>query len=285
MDILNNREISTAIWFTILFLWAMSKTEVRDSFKQVLYAFFNKKIFIPFLLMFLYSLLLILLLDMMDLWKTHQIKNYIFWFLSVGAVTYFRMAKIAEDPYYFSNAIKDSFKIIILFQFILSAYTFNIWIELFLVPFIGLITILIAFAELDEKNKIIIKPLTYLMEFIGTAIIIFTIYKLVTSFGEIAKEKTFYDIVIPTLLSLMILPYFYLLATFINYEKTFLRIGFFIHDKKLLRYAKLKAIVRFNFKTMKLKRWADSLVNNIESKSDINKSIDDIYRLIKIEST
>lgn len=284
MDILNNREISTGIWFIIIFCYVIYKSDVRDSIKDLFHAFFNKKIFIPFLLMFIYSLFLVFLLDQISLWKTHQIKNYVLWFFSVAAVTFFRINKIADDPSYFSKTIKDSFKIIILFQFILSVYTFNIWVELFLVPLVGLIAILLAFAELNEEHQNIIKPLTFIIELFGLIIIGFTIYKIITDFGEIAKEQTFYDLVVPTLLSLMILPYFYLLAIFINYENVFLRIQYFIHDKELLIYAKLKAIIRFNVNTLVLKRWTDSLVNNnIKSKADVNKSIDEVYRLISIE--
>lgn len=284
MDIFNSREISIGIWFFILFIFIMSKAAVRDSLKIVVIAFLNKKILIPFLLMFLYSIVLLYLLQELSLFKSHQIKNFIFWFFSVGALTFFRMNEIAQDSYYFSNAIKDSLKLLIIFQFIVSFYTFDIWLELLFVPLVGFITVMLAFTQLDEEYKTVEKIFTYLIQIIGLIIILFTIYSLITNIGEFVQEKTFYDFVVPTLLSLMILPYFYLLVMYINYETVFIRINFFIKDKNLLRYAKFKSLIKFNFRTMKLKRWADNLVTkNIKSKLDIDNSINEIYKLIALE--
>ena len=108
---------------------------------------------------------------------------------------------------------------------------------------------------------------------------------LVTNFGEFAKQETFYDFIVPTLLSLLILPYFFLLSLYVNYENVFIRLPFFVKDIELLRYVKLKSMIRFNFRTEVLKRWASNLATvKIDSKPDIDKSIDELYKLISIEN-
>jgi len=43
INALNNREIATAIWLTIILLWALSNSSVRRAILEVLKAFFNQE--------------------------------------------------------------------------------------------------------------------------------------------------------------------------------------------------------------------------------------------------
>ena len=46
----------------------------------------------------------------------------------------FRIPQIAEDKHYFSNAIKDNFKVFAVVEFIVAFYTFKLWVELLIIP-------------------------------------------------------------------------------------------------------------------------------------------------------
>lgn len=285
MDILNNREISIGIWLSIFIVWAMTKSDVREVFKECINVFLVRQIAIPFLCMLLYTVGLIFILNEFGLWEFHQIKNSIFWLFSVAIVSFFRVNEIAKDPHYFRNTLKDNFEILIVLHFIISVYTFSLLTELFFVPFVALIVAMLAISQSKKEHKAVESFLNRLMGGIGIFIIGFTIYKLATNFGEFAKEETFYDFIVPTLLSVFILPYFFLLSLYVNYENIFSRLQSLIEDIKLLRYAKIKSMMRFNFRISVLKRWANNLATaRIDSKQDIDKSIDELYELISIEN-
>ena len=111
-----------------------------------------------------------------------------------------------------------------------------------------------------------------------------TVYKLITAFGELGQLKTIYDLIIPTALSLLLLPFLYLLAVFNNYQSIFVRLGLFIKDPQLLKYAKLTSIRKCHLRFAKLVRWANNVAClDIKSKADINSSFDNLFQQIKDE--
>ena len=195
--------------------------------------------------------------------------DVIFWFFSAASYSFFQITKASDEPYYFSKAIKDNLKIIVVIQFVLSVYTFSLWVELIFIPLMVVIGGMIAVSQQKEEHKIVEQLLTKLTEAIGLFIVIFTVYKLITAFGELGQLKTIYDLIIPTALSLLLLPFLYLLAVFNNYQSIFVRLGLFIKDPQLLKYAKLTSIRKCHLRFAKLVRWANNVAClDIKSKAD-----------------
>jgi hypothetical protein len=136
----------------------------------------------------------------------------------------------------------------------------------------------------NEQYRVVEKVLSRMLEVVGWGIIFFTAYKLVTEFGDFAKKQTFFDFVVPVLLSLLLLPYVYVVYIFISYENIFTRLQFSIEDNDLRAYAKKKACVKFHLKVSELKRWSDWFHHaNIGSMTDIDNSIAEIKRRIDEE--
>jgi hypothetical protein len=118
MDLFNNREIALAVWFVIALIFCVSKPSIRSAFKSVLEALFNQRIVTHFLFMMSYIAFLVFFLWMIDAWGLRQLKNTIYWSLSVGAVTLFRISRISKDNTYIQNAIRDNLKIVCIIEFI-----------------------------------------------------------------------------------------------------------------------------------------------------------------------
>jgi hypothetical protein len=105
LDVLNNREIATSIWFVVFAVFVFSNSDVRGSFKDLLNAFSTRVILIPFTFLCLHTLFSVWLLSLAGLWETSQIKNTVFWFFSVGVVSFFRVPKISDEPEYFNRLL------------------------------------------------------------------------------------------------------------------------------------------------------------------------------------
>ena len=280
MEILNNREISITVWLAVFAVWALSKKGIRSSFKTVVDAFSERAILIPFSLLVLHTLASIWLLKNIGLWESHQVKNAILWFISVAAVSFFRLPKIADDRNYFKKAITDNLKIIVLFEFVVTFYTFNLFLELLFVPFMALLGGLLAVSKMDDKYSQVEKILNKIVELIGVAIIVYTGYKLLADFDEFAQRQTFYDFTMPIALSVLLLPFIYALHVFLVYERIFMRMKFSIKDEKLGKYAKTTAIVKYHLNISALSRWADALSReDIGNKFDIDELHKEIDRL------
>ena len=285
MDILNNREIATGFWALVFLIWASTKKEVRESFRAVVATFLSRFIVVPVILMVLYITLLLIGMESIGLWENHQIKNVVFWFFTAAMYSFFKVTKAAEDKHYFSHAVRDNLKIIVVLQFIISVYTFSLWIELIFVPVITILVAVMTYAHSDEKYKAAETLLGKLVEGIGLFTIAYTVYMIFADFRELAQTKSIYDLLVPTSLSLMLLPFLYLLATYTSYQGVFVRLDLWIKEPSLLRYTKWATIKGFHFRFAKLVRWFDSIPRiNIESKADVDKSIENVFRQLKDEA-
>lgn len=285
MDILNNREIATGVWLLAFFIWVSTKREVRKSFRAVVAAFLSRFILVPIILMVSYIILLLIGLECIGLWENHQVKNVVLWFFTAAMYSFFKVTKAAEDKHNFSHAVRENLKIIVVLQFVISVYTFSLWVELIFVPVISMLVAVMTYTQSYEKYKPVETLVSKLVEGIGLFIIAYTVYMIFAAFGDLAQTKSIYDLLVPTTLSIMLLPFLYLLATYTSYQEVFVRLNVWIKEPSLLRYTKWATIKRFHFRFAKLVRWSDSVSRiNIESKADVDKSIENVFRQLKEES-
>lgn len=287
MDILNDREIAIALWllaFLAYTLFAPKMAGVRSAFKGVLSAFFAKQIMIVLGLMIAYMSVVIYWLSKIDLWNMEQLKNTIFWCASVGFVSLSKLESIKKDRSFFKHSLINNLKLLAVIQFIVGVYTFPLLVEVMLVPILALISGMLAVSETDEKYRQVKTLLEYLLSLFGMALLIYTLYMLVTDFGEFGKEKTAYDFFVPSLLTLSYLPFIFIMMIYSTYEQVFIRLQFSIRDKRLRYLAKLYSSVLFNVRMDILDRWSFQLTrDNVRSHSDLLDSFKYIFRVRKSE--
>ena len=280
-DIFNTREIAIGIivFFLIFFVIYKDKDkEVLNSLKGVINSFLSPKIITPILFMFLYSVGMVYLLYKIGLWENHQIKNIIYWLFAVGILTHFK-----KDEYSAKAVIKDTISLLAIFQFILTFYTFNLFFELLFIILTVIFTSIKLVSEKDEKNKAVAKFASVMLSIFGFILVYLSINQYITNFNEFANSKTFYDFFVPTFLSIMIIPYFYIFFMLVKYETSLVSLSFAIRDdEKLRRYAKLRAMLAFNFNSKNFERWCNNLISYELDKNSIKESIKDIKKLNKV---
>ncbi|BBO66611.1 hypothetical protein DSCA_05410 [Desulfosarcina alkanivorans] len=210
VEILNNRELAIAFWLIVIFVYMLiSKKmgEVRKSFKSLLSAFFARQIVSVLFLMLIYMGLIVYVLSKFGLWNVEQIKNTVFWCVSVGFLSLFKLETIKKDKSFFINSVINNLKLLAVIQFIIGIYTFPLLIEITITPVIAGIVAMTAITDSDHKYIKVKRLLDTLLSAFGFIVICYTIFMLATHFGEIAKEKTLFDFVIPPLLTLLYLPF------------------------------------------------------------------------------
>ena len=280
-DIFNTREIAIGIIIFLLISFVIYKDkdkEVLNSLKGVMKSFSTPKIITPILFMFLYSFGMVYLLNKMGLWENHQIKNFIYWLIAIGILTHFK-----KDNYSAKSVIKDTISLIAIFQFILTFYTFNLFFELLFIILTGIFTAVTLVSEKDEDKKSVVKFANVMLSIFGFTLLYLSINQYVTNFSEFTNAKTFYDFFVPTFLSIMSIPYFYIFFMIVRYETSFVTLGFAIRDdEKLRKYAKLRAMLVFNFNSKNFERWSNNLISYDLNKSTIKESIKDIKKLNKV---
>jgi len=280
-DIFNTREIAIGIivFFLISFvIYKDKEKEVLNSLKGAMKSFFTPKIITPILFMFLYSLGMVYLLNKIGLWENHQIKNFIYWLIAVGILTHFK-----KNTYNAKSVIIDTISLIAIFQFILTFYTFNLFFELLFILLTGIFTAVKLVSEKDEDKKIVVNIANVILSIFGFTLLYLSINQYVTNFSEFTNLKTFYDFFVPTFLSIMIIPYFYMFFMIVRYETSLVSLSFAIRDNdELRRYAKLRALLAFNFNSKNFERWSKNLISYDLNKNAIKESIKDVKKLNKV---
>ncbi|WP_319783985.1 hypothetical protein [Oceanisphaera sp. IT1-181] len=283
MDILNNREIAIALWLLAISFYILSSSkmaEVRKAFKGVLTAFFARQIMFALCLMIAYMAVVIYWLSELELWNAEQLKNTVFWCVSVGFMSLFKLEQIKEDNSFFKHSVIDSLKLLAILQFVVGVYTFPLLVEVLLVPVLALIGTMLAIAESDKKYHQVKVLLEYFLSFFGVVIIAYTLYMLTTNFGEFGKEKTTYDFFVPPLLTFSYLPFLFFMLVYSTYEQAFIRLKFSIKDRFLRYAAKLYAFVLFNVRVSLLERWSYQVAReNIATHSDLVGTFKHIFKV------
>ncbi|WP_339686199.1 hypothetical protein [uncultured Pseudoalteromonas sp.] len=283
MDILNNREIAIAIWLLAISIYIFSSSkmaEVRNAFKGVMAALFVRQIMSVLCLMVAYMSIVIYWLSDLGLWNFEQLKNTVFWCVSVGFISLFKLEKIKKDKHFFKHSVLDNLKLLAILQFVVGVYTFTLWVEVLLVPFLVLLGAMLAIAETDRKHHQVKMFLEYCLSSFGVVLIVYTLYMLITNFGEFGKEKTAYDFFVPPLLTLCYLPFVFFMLVYSTYEQVFVRLRFSIQSRFHRYAAKFYAFILFNVRLSLLERWSFQVAKaNIESHSDLIDTFKYIFKV------
>lgn len=288
MDIFNNREIAIAVWLLVILVYVLlspKMVEVRSSFRHLLLTFFVRQIMSVLGFMVAYMMFVVYFLYEMDLWNTEQIKNTIFWCVSVGFMFLFKIESIKKDKSFFKHSVLDNLKLLAILQFVVGVYTFPVWIEILLVPVLVLISAMTAIAEMDKKHHQVKVILEYCLSVFGVILIVYSLYMLATSFDEFANEKNAYDFFVPPLLTLFYLPFVFFILVYSTYEQVFIRLRFSIANKLHRNLAKIYALVLLNLRLSLLDRWSYHVARvKVKSHADLVESFRHIFKVRRAES-
>ena len=251
----SNRELAIGIWILAATIWILFRHEIRESLFHLIKAFLAWKLAISYVLMFTYVAIMLLSLNALGIWRLTHFINTMLWVGCVAFVMLFECSK-ANDQNFFKNAIKDNLKVLIVVEFLINLYTFNLLIELLLVPFLFILIVMIAIAEKDEKHAVVMTLLNYILAFIGLGITSYVSYMAVNDFERFATLENLENFYLPILLTIMFLPFVYFMALYASYESLFTRLQFFVKDSSLLKYVKKRTLLAFGLNLWVLNRWS-----------------------------
>jgi hypothetical protein len=240
LEIFSTRELSLLLWISVILIAILLVKSIRKSIFAIFRLFFSKQILPVVIALTIYTLLSVLFLKQVSLWDKSLIKDTVFWFIGFAMVTFFTINK-AKDTSFFKTILKECFKWTIFIEFFVNLYTFSLITEIIMLPIIVLFGVTQAVAQTDKKNEAASKLLTNLLAIIGTVYIGYALYKTITAFKDIWTLQNLQTFLLPLLLTVLLLPYFYLVALYMHYQELFITVDFMTNDNSLK--AKLKRII------------------------------------------
>lgn len=226
MSILSTREWATLIWGCIFMLYVLCHREIRKSLWNVIVIFFDKKLRILWEIILLYVLTITMVFCYLPIWENIYIKDIIIWFLFLGLIYCMNAVSSEADETYIKKILKDNLKFTMILEFFMSTFTFNIWIELAIIPVITIITVMNVIAERKEEYKSVHKLLDSILAIAGFWIFYDTIKIGINEYKQLNIINTLVSFMIPIAYLILIIPLEYALELYSKYELLFLRMNF-----------------------------------------------------------
>ena len=226
MSILSTREWATLIWGCIFMLYVLCHREIRKSLWNVIVIFFDKKLRILWEIILLYVLTITMVFCYLTIWENIYIKDIIIWFLFSGLIYCMNAVSSEADETYIKKILKDNLKFTMILEFFMSTFTFNIWIELAIIPVITIITVMNVIAERKEEYKNVHKLLDSVLAIAGFWIFYETIKIGINEYKQLNITNTLVSFIIPIAYLILIIPLEYALELYSKYELLFLRMTF-----------------------------------------------------------
>lgn len=228
-DIFSTRELSLLIWLLVGLTVMMFGKDIRNSLGGIIKLLFGKQIGTTLLMLTVYVSATLLLLKNLGIWDFTLLKDTVFWYVSVALVLFFSINK-AKDTHFFKDIVKESFKWTIALEFFVNFYTFSLLTELILMPVILFLSMTFAYSQTDKKYEQVNKLLTNIFAIIGLTFLAYVTYKTFYNYQDFFTIHTLFSFLLPPILTVLLIPFLYLLALYMNYEALFIRVDFITND-------------------------------------------------------
>ncbi|MBU0711342.1 hypothetical protein KKA87_05400 [bacterium] len=232
---------------------------MRSLFVIVIKLFFQKKNLIALFSMVVYTFLMVSAFYFVGLWEIYFLKDTIYWFFGVAFIMLMNINTITDNEHFFKSVILDNVKLIILLEFVVNLYVFNIVIELILVPVLFIIAGMSAIAENDNKYCPVKTLLDYMMMIFGFWVLIHVSYSIIIDYLSFINKQNLIGFFLPFILTSSYLPFIYFLALYVTYDGLFIRIEYLNKNKPYVKTIKRKILILCNINLPRIKMLRKSL--------------------------
>lgn len=221
MGILSTREWATVIWVCLLFLYVITRKAWRKQLLELGKIFFCKKLLVLWGAVCFYILGITLMLSKLPCWKNIYIKDVVFWFLGSGLIYCINANSNEADEKFIRKILKESFHFTIIFEFIVNTFTFNIWIELAIIPITTILIMIKAFVDQKKNYKDLQKLLNIILALGGFLAFGATFIVGLHEYRKLNIFDTFVSFAIPFIYLVLIIPLVYMMILISKYKILF----------------------------------------------------------------
>jgi hypothetical protein len=278
MATFTTRDIALIFWLCIALIYVLYYGKTRQSLIHVLKAFSQKIILVIFSAMMMYVFISILVLYRLEFWVITLVKDTVFWFVGTACIMLINVNKVTKDDDYFKKVVSDSIKLSLILAFIINFYTFDLWFEILLIPLLFIIGGVKVFAEKRQDFKILKKPMDSILAILGIILLLFVLNSLRTDYQRLISSENLRAFIFQPLMTLLYIPFIYLLGLFIAYQDLFVRLDIFLkRDKPLADFAKREILLLCKANLTKLTQFSKKTAKKFMTL----KNKDDVISLIQ----
>lgn len=231
---LNNREISAYFWLFVFLTWALSGRSVRNQAYSLLQMLLRPPLLWIILSFLVYVSLLVTGLYFLGFWQMFLLKDTLVWLLGSATALTFSANDVKSNAQAW-KLFASVFKWTIFLEFITNFYTFQLWIELILVPVVTLLGMMQVFVKNKPEHKDSGKVINTLLMWIGLLVIAYVSYKTIAGFIELFTMENLKSLLVAPILTLLFIPFVYIMAVFLAYSDLMVTVELYWRNEPVVR--------------------------------------------------
>lgn len=247
MNLFSTRELAAAFWTGVILaavgIAIVTNKKIRKDFIEVLKGVFDRKLRKLWEIYLSYIGIITLMFSRFPIWKNIYLKDIILWTLFSGLTICMNAVAGEADEKYISKVLKDNIRFTVVTEFLLSTFTFSLWVELIIIPIMTAITLLDVVAAQKSETVAVHKLLQSVIAFIGLCLVFQTVKVGILEYRELNVINTLVSFFIPIVYLLLVTPLEYAFELYSKYEMLFIQMHFKEpSDKIVQRKRHLKVI-------------------------------------------
>ncbi len=217
----NNREIASFVLLSAVFIWGVTKDQVRNALVHLIRAFLDRRILVVTGVYAACIILTVLIALAFGLWNQGLVIETAIWFVAVGFPLVLSVPNAAKDRRYYRNAARSIFEIGAIFVFFVNLRTFSIaWeivLQLLLVMLVGMLVV----TEHDQQHERIRPALTVILSGVLLLLAVNTLVQLYGQRHSLDWHQTLLSFLLTIWLPLVTIGFLVPLAYVVEYESAF----------------------------------------------------------------
>jgi hypothetical protein len=173
-------------------------------------------------------------------WRASMIPTTVAWFVGTAIVGTFSMGGVGE----LRRLATRTVAFVAVVEFVSNAYTFPLPVELLLVPFVVILVTLTSFADRRPEFAITRAPFKVICAALFVGTLTPTIVDLVQHAGQLASADRAREFLLPLILTVVFLPYFYLVQMVVAWQTALSMLASQMQDRPSLLKAARRALIR-----------------------------------------
>ena len=165
------------------------------------------------------------LFSSLSVWKNIYLKDILIWTFISGIINYANAILKDADEKYIRNMIKNNLGLIMILEFIVSTFTFNIFVELMIIPIVTVLIVGIYMTENNKNQQYENKFYNFTLTTIVFSNILAAVIKGIREYKNLNKIDIIVSLITPIAYMLLSIPLVYILELYSKYEIIFIRIN------------------------------------------------------------
>lgn len=252
-----SRETAIFVWLVILLIFILRNETLRKGLGAVLMVIFRGPIRRWSMLLFIYIGLLCFALQQISLWQSNDLKATLIWLTTAGFYMLYRTGFEQPEPKeLIGRVFREGFNLAVILEFMISSFTFPLFVEFCLVPMAALLAFIASSKQADDpRAQLAVRFADNILTLIGFGMLAHAGIQTAIHWQEVWQEPTAFALLLPIFLSILTIPFLWLLLTYMAYRDAFLRMHYLFNEFVIPRFFQLQLIWTFGIRYHEVRQW------------------------------